>query len=406
MRSISLPVLAASSLVAGSLAAQPPVPPPAPDGASAGAPLRVPAPGIERVTSIFRARRAAEAPKSALGLWLGESDTTGVAIERVTPESPAARAGMLAGERVVAINGTSVRVDRADADDPLLAAVPARRLERTVARLAPGTEVELRVVGRDGRERKVRARTVAPSALADRGGPGGGPMNVEIRRFGPGGGPGESLFRAGPGTTDSAWMELRRRATAMNDSARARVAQRPALGMTLAPSTSPRDTLGLFVSGVVSGGPAERAGVVEGDRVAAINSVDLRTPRDERDDLRAVEARQSRFTRELERLHAGDRVSLRVWGDGRWRTLSATVARTSDVYPAVGRGADVVRFAPGAFGPRSFGPGEFGPDGFQVGPLPPLPPGRLGGEMLRSLPLMRFPAVPRAPIARRRATPI
>ena len=36
-----------------------------------------------------------------------------------------------------------------------------------------------------------------------------------------------------------------------------------------------RDTLGLFVSAVTPGGPAEKAGIEEGHRIAAINGVSL-----------------------------------------------------------------------------------------------------------------------------------
>lgn len=270
--------------------------------------------------------------RSALGIWLGRADADGLRVERVHADGPAARAGVAAGDRLVAINGTSLRVDRAESDDPILSAVPARRLERAVGRLAPGSEVELRVA-RDGRERAVRVRTVAPSAVAERE-----PVFREYREVRPGPdmterlGPGAAPFRAP--FSDSAFADLRRRARGLADSARTRAAARPVLGVTLEPSRSSRDTLGLFVRAVAAGGPAERAGVVEGDRIATVNAVDLRVPRDERDDPRAADARHARFTRELARLRPGDRVTLRIYGDGRWRTVTATTARSADVYRA------------------------------------------------------------------------
>ncbi len=377
LASLSLASAAVGATTTRAAHAQPPAPPGAPAPLPGGPPPGGP-PDIERIV-VTRGPGAPQRARSALGLWLGAADSLGVRLDRVAADGPAAKAGIAAGERIVAVNGTSLRVDRADTDDPFLTSVPVHRLERAVGRLAPGTEVELRVVGPNGKERSVRVRTVAPTTLADAG-PG---SNIEIRRFtgpgafGPGFGPGGA-----PGADESARVEIRRRMTGFADSARARAAQRPALGMTLAPSTSPRDTLGLFVASVVTGGPAERAGVVEGDRVAAINSVDLRTPREERDDPQAAEARRSRFVRELERARVGDHVTLRVWGDGRWRTVTATVARSADVYAAGGDGRTFrFEFGPGMgadVAPRPFAP---------LRPLsPPFPP-RPVAPLRRSLPV-------------------
>lgn len=346
-------------------------------------------------------RTRAEPARSAVGLYLGQADADGLRVERVAADGPAARAGIAAGDRLIAVAGTSLRVDRADVGDPLLAAVPARRLERAVGRLAPGSEVELRVT-RDGRERAVRVRTVAPAAMtamAD--------GNVEVREFrvAPDGwatGPSDTAYRRrveryrgdmDPAamarvrvTADSALARMRLRA----DSARARAAARPVLGLTLDGAGSARDTLGIFVGAVARGGPAERAGVVEGDRIAQLNAVDLRVPRDERGDAQAAGARRARFTRELERLKPGDRVTLRVWGDGRWRDVTATVGRAGDVYPQEA----AMRFGVG------------GPEGAftwptpmpALAPMPPMAPMR----MLRGMAAPRRPMPPVAPRAARR----
>lgn len=346
----------------------------------------------------FGPARDAVERRSAIGLWLGEADESGLRVARVTPDGPAARAGIAAGDRLVAVAGTSLRVDRADAGDPLLAQVPARRLERAVGRLAPGSEVELRVV-HDGRERSVKARTVAPDAVADRWPAGPGDVGPGMVPFRIAPGPDVDLRFRGP-ANDSALTELRRRARAAADSARTRAAARPVLGLTLDGGPSGRDTLGIFVSGVASGGPAERAGIVEGDRIAGINSVDLRVPREERDDPRAADARRARFTRELERLRPGDRVSLRVWGDGRWRTVAATVARASEVYRGGGSGM-WFGFGPGVPG-DAFAPD---PDQFprmlpRIAPLPGVaaPRFRLDGPAAYRL---RAPVAPVAPLPAR-----
>src|SRR3954467_7221107 len=55
------------------------------------------------------------------------------------------------------------------------------------------------------------------------------------------------------------------------------MAKRAALGIELRATGTRRDTLGVFVEAVTPKGPAESAGIIEGDRIAAINGVDLRT---------------------------------------------------------------------------------------------------------------------------------
>jgi len=349
----TLPLAAALLAGCATLAAQPPEPPEPPHVERAPDRVRV-----------FRYAQPADGRRSAIGVLLGEADASGLRIARVTPDGPAARAGIAAGDQLVAVNGASLRLDRADEDDPLLAAVPARRLERTVGRLAPGSEVELRYV-RDGRERTVRLRTVAPTTLAG--------VGRRLDFFGP----------VAPGD-DSGFDGPRRRARIAVDSPRRSAAARPVLGLTLGGTGSARDTLGLFVSAVAPGGPAERAGVVEGDRVAAFDGVDVRVPREERDTPEAAEARRARFTRELGRLRPGDQVTLHLWSDGRWRTVTATVGRSGDVYQgpaALGFGGpvlegDVLRFAP----PGALPPGglrelrAFPAPGRVRIPRPPMPP--------------------------------
>src|SRR5258705_5128357 len=55
------------------------------------------------------------------------------------------------------------------------------------------------------------------------------------------------------------------------------MAKRAALGLSLRTTGTRRDTLGVFVDAVTPKGPAETAGIIEGDRIAAINGVDVRT---------------------------------------------------------------------------------------------------------------------------------
>src|SRR6476620_2124235 len=52
--------------------------------------------------------------------------------------------------------------------------------------------------------------------------------------------------------------------------------KRAALGLQLSPTGTARDTLGVFVSSVTPKGPAENAGIIEGDRIVSITGADLR----------------------------------------------------------------------------------------------------------------------------------
>ena len=54
------------------------------------------------------------------------------------------------------------------------------------------------------------------------------------------------------------------------------MAKRAVLGLQLSPTGTARDTLGVFISSVTPKGPAENAGIIEGERVVSINGVDLR----------------------------------------------------------------------------------------------------------------------------------
>src|SRR4051794_9298821 len=51
---------------------------------------------------------------------------------------------------------------------------------------------------------------------------------------------------------------------------------RAALGVSTSATGTKRDTLGLLITSVTRGGPAEKAGLEEGNRLAAINGVSLR----------------------------------------------------------------------------------------------------------------------------------
>ena len=107
--------------------------------------------------------------------------------------------------------------------------------------------------------------------------------------------------------------------------------KRPAIGVQLAATGSVRDSIGVFVSRVTPNGPAEKAGIVEGDRIVAINGVDLRLNSADAGDSYAAELPVRRLTREVGKLTPGAVATLRVWSGGRVRDVPVTVGRASDL---------------------------------------------------------------------------
>jgi predicted metalloprotease with PDZ domain len=226
--------------------------------------------------------------RAAIGVTLAsdENDSLGVRVAEVTPDGPAAKAGITAGSRITSINGVDLRLAPADVADPAMRGVAARRLTRELGKVKAGDEVELRVAT-DGQTRTVKVRTVKAEEL------NGGRM-------------------------------LGRR--------RARDENRATLGLSVRATGSVRDTLGVFVQAVAPDGPAERAGIVEGARIAAVNGVDLRVSRADVEDRMVGRAKASRLGRELEQVKPGEEVELRVWVNGQYRTTKVRTARAGDVY--------------------------------------------------------------------------
>ena len=278
----------------------------------------------------FSRRDGAE--RAALGVTTGsggERDTLGVLITGVTTGGPADRARLEEGNRIAAVNGVNLRLAAVDAGEPDMRGLAPRRLTRELAKVRPGDEVELRV-WRGGRFETVRVRTVAADSL-----------------------PGRQVRMARGVTREE-------RAREREERARERDA-RPVLGIDLNASRSRRDTLGVLITRVTDGGPADRAGLVEGDRVAAVNGVDLRVSRDDVGDGWVSSAKSNRFTREMRRARVGQPVELRVYSNGQLRTVRVTPARAGDVYKD------------GADGGVFFRSANF--DGAELlAPEPPLPP--------------------------------
>ena len=229
-----------------------------------------------------------ESPRAIIGVTTststGARDTLGLLVSLVSRNGPAEKAGIEEGNRIAAINGVSLKLAPADIGDPDMESLMSRRLLRELDKVKPGEEVDLRVYG-SGQVRSIKVKTVDP----------------------------DSLFSSRSG--------MMRRS----------MEERPTLGIAIASSGSKRDTLGVFVMSVADGGPAAKAGIEEGQRIAAINGVDLRVGRDDAGDDIVSSARANRLEREVSRVKVGDAVDLRVYSNGQIRTVKVTSVAASSL---------------------------------------------------------------------------
>jgi S1-C subfamily serine protease len=246
--------------------------------------------------SVFR-RLAADAPHVAIGVTTTSSarsrDTLGVLVTSVRPDSPAEKAGIGEGDRIASINGVSLRLSSADVGADEMSGAMSRRLSRELDKLKVGDEVELRLYS-NGQNKTVRVKTVAPEELSDR-----------------------SMVRR-------------------------RDSDRASLGIGIGTTGSARDTLGVFVMSVTDNGPAAKAGIEEGTRIASINGVDLRGRRDAGDeDFVFHAANVNRLERELAKVKPGDDVDLRVYYNGQFRNLKVKTVAVADL-PRRGRSITIL----------------------------------------------------------------
>ena len=213
----------------------------------------------------------------------GERDTLGLLVVSVTPGGPADQAGIEEGNRIAAVNGTNLRLAAVDAGERDMQGMTTRRLVRELQKVEPGAEVELRI-WQNGRYRDVKVKTVAAADL-----PGRKRVSREEHE------------------------------------------SRGVLGLRVGGSGSRRDTLGVLVVGLTTDGPAEKAGLVEGDRIAAIGDVDLRVPATDAGDDWMSRTRVNRLLRELRDVKPGESVTLRIRSGGATRTVNITAVAAKDV---------------------------------------------------------------------------
>ena len=257
-----------------------------------------------------------DAPRAVLGVTTGTSgskrDTLGLLVSVVAPGGPAEKAGIEEGNRISAINGVSLKVAAEDVEDWESSGVASRRFTRELGKAKPGDEVELKVYA-GGQSRSVRVK------LAD---------------------------------SDSLYPN-ERRAFRMP-----KPEDRPALGVNLGSTGSKRDTLGVLVLGVTDDGPAAKAGIEEGSRIASINGVNLRQGKDDIDDNVMSSNKVNRLQREIAKLKPNDEVELRVYAGGQFRNVKVKLGNQKDL--SKGRGGMV------------FMSGEGG--GMMMPSMPAIPP--------------------------------
>lgn len=257
---------------------------------SAVAAAQTPAPRalrIEPATPYGQTFAFSNEPRAVIGVTTSGSansrDTLGVLVSSVRSGSPAEKAGIEEGNRIASVNGVSLRLSAADVGDYDMANIMTRRLTRELDKLHPGDEVDLRVYA-NGQTKAVKVKTIAPEDL------------YEIAK---------------PARRD---------------------AERPTLGLRLATTGSARDSIGVFVIGVDEAGPAAKAGIEEGSRIASINGVDVRGKNTEDDEFWVFRSTNiNRFERELNKLKPGDDAALRVYFNGQMRNVTVKVARASDL---------------------------------------------------------------------------
>jgi S1-C subfamily serine protease len=92
-----------------------------------------------------------------------------------------------------------------------------------------------------------------------------------------------------------------------------------------------RDTLGLLVSSITPGSPAEKAGLEEGNRITAINGVSLKLIASDASDPEMAGVLGRRFQRELEKMKPGEAVTLRVYANGQNREVKVTPVRADEL---------------------------------------------------------------------------
>lgn len=107
---------------------------------------------------------------------------------------------------------------------------------------------------------------------------------------------------------------------------------RAVIGIGTTSAATSRDTLGVLVSSIRAGSPAEKAGIEEGNRIASINGVSLKLSAADIGDEQMANILARRLNRELDKLHPGDEVELRVYAAGQTKSVKVKTIAPDDLY--------------------------------------------------------------------------
>jgi len=107
---------------------------------------------------------------------------------------------------------------------------------------------------------------------------------------------------------------------------------RAVIGVGTTSAATSRDTLGVLVSTVRAGSPAEKAGIEEGNRIASVNGVSLKLSPADIGDEQMANVLSRRLNRELDKLRPGDEVDLRVYASGQTKSIKVKTVAPEDLY--------------------------------------------------------------------------
>ena len=118
------------------------------------------------------------------------------------------------------------------------------------------------------------------------------------------------------------------------------------IGLSVAASGGPRDTLGLLIASVTRDGPADQAGITTGSRVLAVNGLQVRLAPSDIGRRAAADSALLKFDRALRVTPPGRDVMLRVAGGGMTRLVNVPVGERRGGAARVATAAVVADVAP------------------------------------------------------------
>ena len=159
----------------------------------------------DRVMTLVMNRRARLGIK--VNLQARDTDSLGAYVESVTPNGPAAAAGLRSGDLITKVDGKSVLSGGVTGDRDTRQSLPGLRLIELAARLEPADTVAVEFLrGKDRRTVSLVTEDEPDMVMA---GPGGGrPFVMRFRGDGPHDDPRmhvDDLMEMGPGSGSSSW---------------------------------------------------------------------------------------------------------------------------------------------------------------------------------------------------------